>query len=262
MNTSHQPRKRFGQNFLHDQGIIDRIIRAIDAGDDDHIVEIGPGQGALTRQLAGGDCQLTVIELDRDLVARLLQEPALSGVRIIAADALTVDLTALAANRQIRVVGNLPYNISTPLIFHALEHSSRIKDMHFMLQKEVVERMSAAPGGRDYGRLSVMLQYRCKVESLFVVKPGAFFPVPKVSSAVVRLTPCATIKDAASDERMFEQVVRTAFSQRRKTITNSLRTLISGSQLESINLDPSLRAERLSVAEFVAISNLLSESSP
>ena len=262
MSVRHQPRKRFGQNFLHDQIIIDRIIRSINAKPDDHIVEIGPGQGALTRQLASSDCQLTVIELDRDLVARLQTQPALAKVRIIAADALNVDLTALAANQQLRVVGNLPYNISTPLIFHVLRHSACIKDMYFMLQKEVVQRMAAAPGSRDYGRLSVMLQYRCQVESLFIVKPGAFFPVPKVHSAVVRLAPFATIKLQATEIGMLERVVRAAFSQRRKTIANSLKNLIANGQLESISIDPGLRAERLSVADFVAMSNLLSGSSP
>ena len=262
MSARHQPRKRFGQNFLHDQGTIDRIIRAIGAGGDDHIVEIGPGRGALTRQLASCACQLTVIELDRDLVAELQNEPALARARIIAADALTVDLSSLAANQQLRVVGNLPYNISTPLIFHALAHSACIKDMHFMLQKEVVKRMAATPGGRDYGRLSVMLQYRCQVESLFVVKPGAFFPAPKVNSALVRLSPYETIKVAASDVSLFGRVVRAAFSQRRKTIANSLKGLISSGQMESISLDPGLRAERLSVADFVAISNRITESSP
>lgn len=259
MSASHRPRKRFGQNFLHDQVVIDRIIRAVGATGDDHIVEIGPGQGALTRHLADSGCQLTVIELDRDLVAKLEQQADLSGARIIAADALTIDLCSLADQKQIRVVGNLPYNISTPLIFHALEHSACIRDMHFMLQKEVVERMAAAPGGRDYGRLSVMLQYRCQVESLFLVKPGAFFPAPKVNSAVVRLTPFATIKNPADDAELLAQVVRAAFSQRRKTITNSLKKLIDAKQLDSINIDPGLRAERLSVADFVAISNLLSE---
>jgi 16S rRNA (adenine1518-N6/adenine1519-N6)-dimethyltransferase len=262
MSARHQPRKRFGQNFLHDQGTIDRIIRTIGAGGDDHIVEIGPGQGALTRQLASSDCQLTVIELDRDLVAELQNEPALARARIIAADALTVDLSSLAVNQQLRVVGNLPYNISTPLIFHALSHSACIKDMHFMLQKEVVERMAATPGGRVYGRLSIMLQYRCQVESLFVVKPGAFFPAPKVNSALVRLSPYETIKVAASDESMLDRVVRAAFSQRRKTIANSLKGLISSSQMESISMDPGLRAERLSVADFVAISNRITESFP
>jgi 16S rRNA (adenine1518-N6/adenine1519-N6)-dimethyltransferase len=259
MSKGHQPRKRFGQNFLHDQGIIDRIIRSIGAGPDDHVIEIGPGQGALTRHLASSGCQLTVIELDRDLVARLTADPELTGAAIISADALTVNLTEIAEGKPIRVVGNLPYNISTPLLFHALGHSACIKDMHFMLQKEVVDRMAAAPGGRDYGRLSVMLQYRCQIEPLFMVKPGAFYPPPKVNSAIVRLRPLQDINPAASDPAKLDQVVRAAFSKRRKTIANSLKPLLSASQLESIDLDPGLRAERLSVADFVSLSNLLSD---
>jgi len=262
MKTRHQPRKRFGQNFLHDQGVIDRIISSINAKPDDHIIEIGPGQGALTRRLATTGCRLTVIELDRDLVASLSAESALAQVAIVSADALSIDLTGLAGDQQIRLVGNLPYNISTPLIFHALDNSDRIADTHFMLQKEVVERMAAAPGGRDYGRLSVMLQYRCEVESLFVVKPGAFFPAPRVNSAVVRLTPRSRIEHPAHDAGLLAQVVRVAFSQRRKTLSNSLKTLIDAKRIESLGIDPRLRAEALAVADFVAIANLISGTLP
>ncbi|WP_296269940.1 16S rRNA (adenine(1518)-N(6)/adenine(1519)-N(6))-dimethyltransferase RsmA [Pseudomonas sp. UBA6323] len=255
----HRARKRFGQNFLHDTGVIDRILRAIRAKDDERLLEIGPGQGAITEGLLGSGAQLDVIELDLDLI------PILQGkfgdnprFRLNQGDALKFDFARLeAAPRSLRVVGNLPYNISTPLIFHLLDNAPLIRDMHFMLQKEVVERMAAGPGGGDWGRLSIMVQYHCRVEHLFNVGPGAFNPPPKVDSAIVRLVPHETLPHPAKDHRLLERVVREAFNQRRKTLRNTLKQLLPAEAIEAAGVDGSLRPEQLDLAAFVRLADQL-----
>ncbi|RMF14364.1 MAG: 16S rRNA (adenine(1518)-N(6)/adenine(1519)-N(6))-dimethyltransferase RsmA [Gammaproteobacteria bacterium] len=258
----HRARKRFGQNFLHDQRVIDRIARSIRVKPDDWLVEIGPGQGALTEALlAGKPKKLQAIELDRDLVPGLkvqfFSEPAFD---VLEADALKTDFrTLLPEADTLRVVGNLPYNISTPLIFHILEAADRIHDMHFMLQREVVERLVARPGTSDYGRLSVMAQYRCAITHVFDVGPGAFRPAPKVWSAIVRLVPHEQLPFLCKDEKLLAQVVRQAFSQRRKTLRNGLKTLLSAEDWEVLPVDPSRRPETLSVEEFVQVTNFIAE---
>lgn len=255
----HRARKRFGQNFLHDAGVIDRILRAIRAREGERLLEIGPGQGALTEGLLGSGAQLDVIELDLDLIpilqARFGDNPRF---QLNQGDALKFDFTRLeAAPHSLRVVGNLPYNISTPLIFHLLDNAPLIRDMHFMLQKEVVERMAAGPGGGDWGRLSIMVQYHCRVEHLFNVGPGAFNPPPKVDSAIVRLVPHETLPHPAKDHRLLERVVREAFNQRRKTLRNTLKQLLSAEAIEAANVDGSLRPEQLDLAAFVRLADQL-----
>ena len=261
----HRARKRFGQNFLRDPGIISRIVRAIAPRDGDRLVEIGPGQGALTEPLldaAGG--RLEVIELDRDLIPGLrVQFFNYPQFTIHEGDALKFDFAALKADGPpLRVVGNLPYNISTPLIVHLLEQREAIADMHFMLQKEVVERLAAEPGGPDWGRLSVMAQYRCRVDSLFVVPPEAFVPRPKVDSAIVRLTPHAELPHPAHDERLLFEVVREAFGQRRKTLRNNLKGRLDAETLAGLEIDPARRPQTLRLEEFVRIANHLAEATP
>ncbi len=255
----HKARKRFGQNFLTDDHVIDRIVQSIGIQADDKIVEIGPGQAALTREILPLVNKLEVIELDRDLITGLeLLKSRYPGLAIHNTDALKFDFSHLIENEQpLRVVGNLPYNISTPLIFNLLSYAGVIKDMHFMLQKEVVERMAAEPGGGQSGRLTIMVQYRCKVEKLFIVPPEAFEPRPKVESAIVRLTPYAELPFVANDEKAMANLVTQAFSQRRKTLRNCLRTLLEVEQIESVGIDPKRRPETLSVEEFVNLSNLL-----
>jgi 16S rRNA (adenine1518-N6/adenine1519-N6)-dimethyltransferase len=257
---THKAKKRFGQNFLHDQGVISRIVHSIRPTAEDHLIEIGPGQGAITRELLKATGRLEAIELDRDLLRPLAQMCAeLGSLQIYNADALKFDFCQLQTEErpaQLRLVGNLPYNISTPILFHLLEQSRCIKDMHFMLQKEVVERMAAGPGSKIYGRLSVMLQALCKVEPLFDIGPGAFTPAPKVDSAFVRLIPFSSPPLKIEDQALFSQVVTQAFGQRRKTLRNSLRELISDEIFAAAEIDPALRAERLSLAEFVKLSNL------
>ncbi len=263
LNTgvSHRARKRFGQNFLHDQGIIDRIIQSVNPKADDHLLEIGPGQGALTSRLASAGAQLDCIELDRDLVDHLSKEYQQSEhVTIHQQDILKTDLQQIAdsgAGKKLRIIGNLPYNISTPVLFHLLKNHSLIKDMVFMLQLEVVQRMSAAVGDKNYGRLGLMLQYYCQVEHLFNVPSSAFTPQPKVSSAIVRLTPHEEPPIQARDVDCLQVVIRTAFNQRRKTLRNSMKTLISAEQLDSLSLDASLRPENLSLADYVMIADSL-----
>jgi 16S rRNA (adenine1518-N6/adenine1519-N6)-dimethyltransferase len=256
---NHRPRKRFGQNFLHDPGIIQRIVQAISPQSGDNLVEIGPGQGAITTELLPLVGQMHAIELDRDLVGPLAQRCAsLGDLQIHSTDALKFDFSTLAeAPRSLRVVGNLPYNISTPLLFHLLAQSSHVKDMHFMLQKEVVERMAAKPGSKTYGRLSVTLQARAKVESLFHIGPGAFNPPPKVDSAFVRLQPWETPPYPIDDWEVFAQVVAQAFSQRRKTLRNSLKQLVDEETILNAGLEPSVRPEQLSVSDFATLSNLV-----
>ncbi|TWC33192.1 dimethyladenosine transferase [Pseudomonas sp. SJZ079] len=257
----HRARKRFGQNFLHDAGVIHRILRAIHAREGEHLLEIGPGQGALTEGLLDSGAKLDVVELDRDLIpilnAKFATEPRF---QLHQGDALKFDFNRLGAPpRSLRVVGNLPYNISTPLIFHLLSNAALIHDMHFMLQKEVVERLAAEPGGGDWGRLSIMVQYHCRVEHLFNVGPGAFSPPPKVDSAIVRLVPHETLPYPAKDHHLLERVVREAFNQRRKTLRNTLKALLPATAIEAAGVDGSLRPEQLDLAAFVRLADQLAE---
>jgi len=251
------PKKAFGQHFLHERGVIDKIVLAIDPRPGDAIVEIGPGQGALTLPLLAKHGALTAIEFDRDLLAPLTAAARdVGALTLISSDVLDVDLTALAAGGQIRLVGNLPYNVSSPILFHALAHAPAIRDMHFMLQKEVVDRMAAAPGSKVYGRLSVMLQAYCRVTPLFKVPPGAFRPPPKVDSAVVRLVPRADAEIGIADRARFAAIVRAAFGQRRKTLRNALHGVADTDAISAAGLDPGLRAEQVDVAGFVRLANL------
>lgn len=257
-HLGHVARKRFGQNFLHDPSIIGRIITAIRPRPDDHLIEIGPGLGALTEELLDGAGALEAVELDRDLIPVLRTKFFMYGdkFQIHEADALKFDFSTLQNDeRPLRVVGNLPYNISTPLIFHLLSFSGLISDMHFMLQKEVVERLAAQAGDSAYGRLGIMAQYYCRVEKLFLVPPGAFNPPPKVDSAIVRLTPYTDLPLKAQDTELLQEVVRIAFGQRRKTLRNNLKPLIGGEQLQEIGIDPGLRPEKLELADFVKIAD-------
>ena len=254
----HAAKKQLGQHFLHDAGIIDRIVRAVNPQPGERLVEIGPGQGALTLPLLQRHGALTVIELDRDLLAALHAMGMKAGtLEVIHSDVLKVDFTALAAGGVLRLVGNLPYNISSPILFHALDHAAVIRDMHFMLQKEVVERMAATPGGKVYGRLSVMLQAYCGVAPLFDVPPSAFRPPPQVDSAVVRLVPRAAESIGIVDRALFAHVVRDAFGQRRKTLRNALSALCGDADFSAAGVRPSARAEELAVAEFVELANVL-----
>ncbi|MGB4247022.1 MAG: 16S rRNA (adenine(1518)-N(6)/adenine(1519)-N(6))-dimethyltransferase RsmA [Pseudohongiellaceae bacterium] len=256
----HQARKRFGQNFLHDQNIIQRIVRAINPTPADHMVEIGPGQGALTRHLLATCGKLDAVELDRDLAAYLEQTlGADARFALHQGDVLKFDFGTLSNTpRSLRIVGNLPYNISTPCMFHLLDSSELIKDMTFMLQLEVVQRLAAQPGDEHYGRLGLMMQYHCQVEHLFDVPATAFVPQPKVCSAIVRLTPHANPPVRVQDLRCLQDVVRVAFTQRRKTLKNSLRTLISEAELSKLPIDLGLRPENLTLAEYAMISDSIS----
>lgn len=259
----HKARKRFGQNFLQDQGIIRQIIRSIAPSPSDHMVEIGPGLGALTEEILDAAGALDAIELDRDLppILRAKFFRYEDKFRIFEADAMKFDFNSLREDdRPLRVIGNLPYNISTQLIFHLLSHSGDILDMHFMLQKEVVDRLAAQPGDKHYGRLGIMAQYYCQVEPLFIVPPEAFDPVPKVDSAIVRLIPHTTLPYVAKDIKTLEKVVRVAFTQRRKTLRNNLKDLISPEKLEQLGIDPSLRPERLALQDFITIADTLTSS--
>jgi len=256
---SHRPRKRFGQHFLHDTRIVQRMITAIAPQAGQQLVEIGPGLGALTVPLLERCHSLDVVELDRDVIP-LLQERCrgLGELRVHAMDALQLDLRTLATDRQrLRIVGNLPYNISTPLMFHLLDGIELVEDMHFMVQKEVAERICAAPGGGEYGRLSVMVQYRCATEKLFHVGPGAFSPPPKVDSAVIRLRPLRPAPWPPHDSALLAKIVAAAFSQRRKTLRNSLKNIVTAEHIQAAGIDPGRRAEELSVADFVALSGAM-----
>lgn len=254
---NHRPRKRFGQNFLHDPRVIARIIAAVNPRPDEHLVEVGPGQGAITLELLQAAGRLDAVELDRDLIEPLKSRCAGAGTLTVhQGDALKFDFCALAApGEQLRLVGNLPYNISTPLLFHFLDQSRCIADMHFMLQKEVVDRMAAGPGSKTYGRLSVMLQTRCQVTPLFDIGPGAFNPPPKVDSAIVRLVPHAQPPFQVDDPPLFDRVVAQAFAQRRKTLRKSLQGLVDAAAFERAGIDPAERPERLSPAEFARLAN-------
>jgi 16S rRNA (adenine1518-N6/adenine1519-N6)-dimethyltransferase len=256
----HRARKRFGQNFLHERGVIERIVQAVHPLPGQALVEIGPGQGSITVPLLKACGRLDVIELDRDLITPLARMATGSGDLVIhQQDALNFDFRTLAGAGKIRAVGNLPYNISTPLLFHLLEQADCIVDMHFMLQKEVVDRIAAAPGGRDYGRLSVMIQYHCRVTPLFRVAPGAFRPAPKIESAFVRLQPYTQLPHPARSARCLEEVVRKAFSQRRKTLRNTLKGLLSEQQIENAGIQPGARAETVGLKEYVALADQLAD---
>ena len=265
MTSPHSPsgpvfsapaKKQLGQHFLADRYYIDKIVMAVNPKDGDRLVEIGPGQGAITLPLLRVHPKMTVIEFDRDLIAPLTAaaEP-LGELTIVNRDVLRVDFTELADGQPIRLVGNLPYNISSPILFHALEHAAVISDMHFMLQKEVVDRMAAGPGSKVFGRLSVMLQAYCEVTSLFVVPPGAFRPPPKVDSAVVRLIPRDPATINIKDHKHFADVDKAAFGQRRKTLRNALNNVVSAEQFVAAGVRPDARAEQLDVAEFIALAN-------
>ena len=272
---SHQAKKRFGQNFLVDEQIIADIISAIRPEPEDNMVEIGPGLGALTRPLLKKLNHLHVVEIDRDIIARLEHDypgenastPHFNGgastrpkLTIHAGDALAFDFATLPA--PLRIVGNLPYNISSPLLFHFAAYADRIRDMHFMLQNEVVERMVAEPSTPEYGRLSVMLQYRFQMEKLLDVPPESFRPAPKVNSAIVRMIPLPASEILVDNERLFAAIVSAAFGQRRKTLRNTLRSYLSEEDFERLGINPQLRAENLAVVEFAKVANYLNQRQP
>jgi len=261
---SEPAKKHLGQHFLHDQRVIDRIVNAVNPRPGEALVEIGPGQGAITFPLLHRHGELTVIEFDRDLIAPLTAAAEGAGtLRILHRDVLSVDFTALAeglaaaGGNRIRLVGNLPYNLSSPILFHALDHAAAITDMTFMLQKEVVDRMAAGPSSKVYGRLGVMLQAFCNVVPLFTVPPGAFRPPPKVDSAVVRLVPLPPEQVRVEDRALFARVVREAFGQRRKTLRNALSATCGAEAIEAAGLSPQARAEQVPVDGFIGLANLL-----
>jgi 16S rRNA (adenine1518-N6/adenine1519-N6)-dimethyltransferase len=253
------PRKRFGQHFLHDPGVIQHIVDVIAPTRHDQIIEIGPGLGALTQHILPLVGRLEVIELDRDVIPELQANCAQLGELIIhQADALKFDFAQTTnKNTHLRLIGNLPYNISTPLIFHLIKYAHLIKDMYFMLQKEVVERMAAVPGDDAYGRLSVMVQYYCKVDYLFTVRPGAFNPPPKVDSAIVAIRPYRDLPFVAHNETLFADIVREAFNHRRKVLRNSLKPLVANEMWSQLAVSPEQRAEELSVQDYVNIANTI-----
>jgi 16S rRNA (adenine1518-N6/adenine1519-N6)-dimethyltransferase len=275
----HQARKRFGQNFLQDRQVIERIISVIDPKTDDLLVEIGPGQAALTHPLFFSGAELHLVELDRDLAARLTQQidswrsiwtanpdsatnpgsaaKEESRVQLHVADALKCDFEELLGGRPFRLIGNLPYNISTPLLFHLLQWPDLVRDMHFMLQREVVNRMAAEPGGKTWGKLSVMCQYQCQVTPLFSVPPTAFVPQPRVESTFVRLVPHKTAPVKIKTLKSLDTVVSKAFGQRRKTLRNSLRDTIDAQAIEAAGIDPGLRPEMLTMKQFALLSELV-----
>ncbi|PPC94459.1 MAG: 16S rRNA (adenine(1518)-N(6)/adenine(1519)-N(6))-dimethyltransferase [Methylotenera sp.] len=254
----HIAKKRFGQNFLTDQSVINSLVEAISPKVDDLMVEIGPGLGALTKPLLKRLTLLHVVEVDRDIISWMQNEYSKNSIQIHNADALKFDFSSLG--QHLRVTGNLPYNISTPILFHLLDNISHITDMHFMLQKEVVERMVAEPSTAAYGRLSVMLQYRLQMEYLFTVPPEAFDPAPKVESAFVRCVPHTVLPYVAKDEKLFAQVVLAAFGQRRKTLRNTLKNILNDAGFEQLCIDSQLRAENLHVSDFVKITNYLTDT--
>ncbi|HYE34712.1 16S rRNA (adenine(1518)-N(6)/adenine(1519)-N(6))-dimethyltransferase RsmA [Methylocaldum sp.] len=256
---NHQPRKRFGQNFLRDGTVVRQIVLGIAPRPDDHLVEIGPGQGVLTEALLPLCGKLEAIEIDRDLAASL--ERKFSGdtkLRLHRADALKFQFCALSAGEKLRVVGNLPYNISTPLLFHLFAQAGCIADMHFMLQKEVVDRLCAAPGDKSYGRLGVMAQYYCRADSLFEVPPESFYPQPQVMSAVVRLIPHEA-KPVDVGPELLGHVVAAAFSQRRKTLRNALKHLFDDGEIQSLGIDPQARAETLGLEAYARLARAFQE---
>ncbi len=259
---AHTARKRFGQNFLHDANIIERIIASIGATTEQHIIEIGPGKGALTEHLAAAAGKLDVIELDRDLIPILEQRFGIvEHFKIHNADALQFDFSTLleSGTEKLRLVGNLPYNISTPLIFHLLDSVNIIEDMHFMLQKEVVERLTASPNSKAYGRLSILVQYLCHAQKLFIVPPGAFTPAPKIDSAIVQISPrnLAASQQLSADAQLSDLsfIAKSAFAQRRKTLRNNLKKILSAEAISLCDIDLGRRAETLSINEFVTLTN-------
>lgn len=256
---SHRPRKRFGQNFLQSRSIIDQILSSLHLRKDDKVVEIGPGLGALTQPLLRYLDSLRAIEIDRDLQAYLTALPIAEGkLDLIPADALTIDYSQWGPN--LRVIGNLPYNISTPLLLHLLRYTTYIEDMHFMLQKEVVSRLAAQPGTKAYGRLTVMVQYHCEVEFLFDVPPEAFDPQPKVDSAILRIMPYKISPYPQIDIASLEAVVAQAFAMRRKTLANNLKPLLKASQLLDLEIDPQARPEQIKIMDYVKITQFVSEN--
>jgi 16S rRNA (adenine1518-N6/adenine1519-N6)-dimethyltransferase len=255
--NAHRPRKRFGQHFLKDPGIIEAIVQAIDPQPGDTVVEIGPGHGAITESLARRAGHLHCVELDRDLAAALRRRLGhRNNVTIHEADALKFDFCALGDS--LRIVGNLPYNISTPLLFHLIDCRDCVKDMHFMLQKEVVDRMTAGPGSKTYGRLGIMLGCHLSVDALFEVGPQCFDPPPAVMSAVARLLPLGNSRPDIDDEKLLGRLVATAFSQRRKTLRNALKTMLDETELRSLGIDPGKRPESIPVSAYVALANYVS----
>ncbi len=263
-HLGHQAKKRFGQNFLHNDMVISSIVDAINPKPTDNLIEIGPGLGALTEPVIERAGKLSVVELDRDLAHRLRHHPFLAPhLTIHETDALQFDFSQLVTeDKPLRIFGNLPYNISTPLIFHLLSFKDQVKDMHFMLQKEVVERMAASPNCKAYGRLSIMTQYQCQVIPVMEIGPEAFKPAPKVDSAIVRLLPHTKISNPVKDLKVLNTVCLTAFNQRRKTIRNSFKKLLSAEQLTHLNIEPSLRAENLSIDEFIKLANYITDNPP
>ena len=267
-NQGHKARKRFGQNFLHDSNIINKIVRAINPKEGQNLVEIGPGMGAITEPVLEAAGALNVVEIDRDLIPRLrTQFFNYPNFKVYEGDALQYDFTQLIDKEAenpapLRIIGNLPYNISTPLIFHLLSYTEEklVQDMHFMLQKEVVDRLAAGPGTSDYGRLGIMAQYWCRVEPLFIVGPGAFNPPPKVDSAIVRLVPHDTLPFPTKNITILQNVVRQAFSMRRKTLRNTLKSMIATENIDNLGIDSNLRPERLTLEEYVKIADFVNDN--
>ncbi|CCQ09454.1 SSU rRNA (adenine(1518)-N(6)/adenine(1519)-N(6))-dimethyltransferase [Pseudoalteromonas luteoviolacea B = ATCC 29581] len=259
VHLGHRARKRFGQNFLNDDMIIDKIVTAIDPKPEDNLVEIGPGLGAITEPVTDLSGHLTVVELDKDLAERLTQHPFLGPkLTVHQGDAMKFDFSSLIKeNGKLKIFGNLPYNVSTPLLFHLFEFVDQVEHMHFMLQKEVVNRMVASPGSKAFGRLSVMTQYYCHAIPVIEVPPTCFKPAPKVDSAVVRLIPKAPEARTAKSTKMLNTVCLEAFNQRRKTLRNSLSNLLSEAELSQLGIDATLRAENISLNQFIEISNYL-----
>lgn len=272
----HHAKKRFGQNFLIDKSVINNIVDCIQPQADDVMIEIGPGLGAMTRPLLSRLNTLNVIELDRDIIPKLMMNCEIADIEnkhkliVNETDVLKFDFASFQSQQaglkqdhdvKLRIVGNLPYNISTPVLFHLLDYRHLIRDMHFMLQKEVVDRIVAVPGVKNYGRLSVMLQTFCDTEALFQVPPHAFQPPPKVNSAILRLIPKAQLDDHIDDFSLYEKLIRQAFSQRRKTLKNTLKDLCSSDQIEQAGLSPGQRAEELSIHNFVKLYQTIAKQS-
>jgi len=262
-HLGHQAKKRFGQNFLHNDAVISDIVDAINPEPGENLVEIGPGLGALTEPVVERAEKLSVVELDRDLAHRLRHHPFLAPhLTIYETDALNFNFGELAEQQPLRIFGNLPYNISTPLIFHLLTFKDQVKDMHFMLQKEVVERMASGPDCKAYGRLSIMTQYQCQVIPVMEIGPEAFKPAPKVDSAIVRLVPHQHISNPVKDINALNTVCLAAFNQRRKTIRNSFKKLLSVEQLESVGIDANLRPENLTLDDYITLANFIIDNPP